>query len=57
MSPVSPVFHTEVTASIGKNKLFNSPSYISLLIWETRLGEDRIPDQSYILILIIGEQT
>ena len=41
MSPVSQVFHTEVIV----NKLFNSPSSISLFIWETRLGEDRIPDR------------
>ena len=49
MSPASPVFHTEATVNIADikwNKLFNSPLYISLIIWETRLGEDRIPDWS-----------
>ena len=27
------------------NKLFNFPSSISLFIWETILGKDRIPDR------------
>ena len=28
------------------NKLFNCPSSLILFIWETRLGKDRIQDQS-----------
>ena len=39
LSPVSPIFHTEVT-------VINSPLTIRLFIWETRLGKNGIPDWS-----------
>ena len=50
MSPVSPVFHTEVTVSIGLKKVLNKINCLTLLrlsvflFGKTRLGEDRLPD-------------
>ena len=39
------------------NKLFNSPSTISLFIWETRLGKDRFQIEALTLIQNIMERS